>query len=121
MVSTAAQQRPCRADVRRAPECLRRELRATRITFDGANEQPAPGQLPALTDGSVTIREAAAICLHLADRAAEKRLAPALGSPERASYYANFVGVLAPHDALLAYHGRVSDRPAFQRAFADAS
>ena len=35
-------------------------------------------------------------------------------------WLASFVDVLAPHDELARYHGRVSDRPAFQRAFADA-
>jgi len=45
------------------------------------------GQLPALRDGDVTLREAAAIALHLADRAPERGLAPALGSKERAPYY----------------------------------
>jgi glutathione S-transferase len=34
-------------------------------------------------------------------------------------FLANFVDVLAPHPELVAYYGRVSDRPAFQRAFAD--
>lgn len=51
------------------------------------------GQLPTLTDGGVTLCEAAAIALHLADRAAEREL--------------------------VAYFGRVSDRPAFGRAYAD--
>ncbi|MEO6601976.1 MAG: glutathione S-transferase family protein [Polyangiaceae bacterium] len=154
------------------------------------------GQLPTLTDGGVTLCEAAAITLHLADRAAERGLAPAVGSPERAPYYhwvvfsvasellvlskialharvlpeplrvpavesagrsewaavaraltlgvqgkqfllgdrfsmadvlcggalslANVLGVLSPHPELVAYFGRVSDRPAFGRAYADA-
>jgi glutathione S-transferase len=45
------------------------------------------GEVPVLIDGDVTLTEAAAICLHLADRFPEKRLAPAPSSPERASYY----------------------------------
>ncbi len=154
------------------------------------------GQLPAMVDGDVTIREAAGICLHLADKAPEKKLAPPVGSVERAAYYhwmvfsvatqlialakialhtrflpesmrsaavaadgreqwatvapvlteavrgkrfllgdpfsmadvmiggslwlANLIDVLAPHQELARYHGRVADRPAFQRAFSDA-
>lgn len=154
------------------------------------------GQLPAMIDGDVTIREAAAICLYLADKAPEKNLAPPVTSPARATYYhwavfsvatqlialakiamntrflpepmrsaavaedgrqqwasvapviadavrdkrfllgdafsmadvliggslwlANLIDVLAPYPDLVAYHGRVSDRPAFQRAFSDA-
>ena len=35
-------------------------------------------------------------------------------------WLASFIDVLAPHDELVRYHGRVSDRTAFQRAFADA-
>jgi glutathione S-transferase len=45
------------------------------------------GQLPALRDGSLVMREAAAIALHLADKAPERRLAPPLGSAQRAPYY----------------------------------
>jgi glutathione S-transferase len=154
------------------------------------------GQSPSLRDGDVTICESAAICMHLADRAPERGLAPPVGSPARATYYhwvtfavatqlialskiamntvflpeaarsaavaedgrqqwaavapvvargiagkkyllgdafsmadvmvggslwlANLIGVLAPHAELTAYYGRVSDRPAFQRAFSDA-
>jgi glutathione S-transferase len=46
------------------------------------------GQLPALVldDGRV-ICECGAICLHLADQAPEKRLAPPVDSPDRAKYY----------------------------------
>ena len=45
------------------------------------------GQLPALRDGELIIREAAAIALHLADKAESKGLAPKVGTLERASYY----------------------------------
>ncbi|WP_224364265.1 glutathione S-transferase family protein [Hyalangium versicolor] len=45
------------------------------------------GELPALVDGDVTLLETLAICLHLADRFPEKRLAPPMGSAERGSYY----------------------------------
>jgi len=155
------------------------------------------GQLPALADGDLVVREAAAIALHLADRAPGGGLAPAPGSPLRAEYYqwvvfatatelaalgkivlhtrllpegaripavaaegqaqwaevaraiahglrgrayllgdafsiadvmvggalwlAEFLGVLAPYPELSAYYARVSDRPAFRRAYADTA
>ncbi len=55
------------------------------------------GKLPALVDGDVRLFENAAICLYLADKFPEKRLAPAIGtsgvvapvsesSPRKASY-----------------------------------
>lgn len=45
------------------------------------------GLIPALVDGDLVLTEAAAICLYLADRHPESRLAPALGTPERAQLY----------------------------------
>lgn len=45
------------------------------------------GQVPALVDGDVTVFESIAICLYLADKFIDKKLAPAVGSPERAAYY----------------------------------
>ncbi|WP_225411639.1 glutathione S-transferase family protein [Stigmatella hybrida] len=45
------------------------------------------GEVPALVDGDVTLRESLAICLHLADRFPEKHLAPRVGSAERGPYY----------------------------------
>jgi glutathione S-transferase len=158
------------------------------------------GQLPTLVDDGLTIREAAAIALHLGDkapdRALEQGLVPRLGGPARAAYYqwvvfsvasellalsklaahtrllpepernpsvaraglaewdavaralemaiegrpyllgesfsladvmvggslalAAALEVLSPYPELTAYFGRVSDRPAFQRAYADA-
>ena len=45
------------------------------------------GAVPALVDGTVTMFESAAICLYLADRFSEKRLAPPVGDPARGSYY----------------------------------
>jgi glutathione S-transferase len=35
-------------------------------------------------------------------------------------WLADFLGVLAPYPPLVEYYGRVSCRPAFERAFADA-
>ena len=45
------------------------------------------GAVPALVDGDVTMFESAAICAYLADKFAEKRLAPPVGSPARGPYY----------------------------------
>ncbi len=67
-----------------------------RIVIDfAAGEQNSPeyrainpmGKVPALVDGDVVITEAAAICAYLADKFAEKGLAPPSGSTERATYY----------------------------------
>lgn len=45
------------------------------------------GAVPALVDGDVKLIESAAICMHIADKFPEARLAPPVGSPERALYY----------------------------------
>lgn len=45
------------------------------------------GRVPTLVDGDLVLYEAAAICLHLADSHPEARLAPALGTAERAAFY----------------------------------
>ena len=45
------------------------------------------GRIPVLVDGGLVLYEAAAICLHLADRHAAVELAPALGGNERAEFY----------------------------------
>jgi len=45
------------------------------------------GKVPVITHGDVVVTEAAAICAYLADQFADQQLAPALDSPERASYY----------------------------------
>jgi glutathione S-transferase len=58
-----------------------------------ANAQKSPdylklnpnGQIPVLVDGELVLYETGAILLHLADRAG--RLAPAVGSTERAEFY----------------------------------
>ncbi|MBX2813589.1 MAG: glutathione S-transferase family protein [Myxococcales bacterium] len=44
------------------------------------------GKLPTIVDGEVTVTEAAAIALYLADRYAPGKLAPATDSPERGAY-----------------------------------
>ncbi len=45
------------------------------------------GLVPTLEDGELVIGETAAILLHLADRFPSARLAPAVGTPERAEFY----------------------------------
>lgn len=45
------------------------------------------GLIPALTDGDLVLYEAAAICLYLCDRFPQARLAPALGTAQRAQFY----------------------------------
>ena len=45
------------------------------------------GLIPVLKDGKLVLYEAAAISLHLADRCPEAKLAPALGTTQRAHFY----------------------------------
>jgi len=45
------------------------------------------GKLPVLVDGGIVVTEVAAICAYLADKFPGKRLAPEIGSIERAAYY----------------------------------
>ncbi len=45
------------------------------------------GKVPVLVDGDVVVTETAAICAYLADKFADKGLAPPLGSTERGKYY----------------------------------
>jgi glutathione S-transferase len=44
------------------------------------------GKLPALVDGDAKIFENAAICLYLADKFLQAKLAPKIGAPERGRY-----------------------------------
>ena len=45
------------------------------------------GRIPTLEDGDLALTESAAICLHLADTHPEARLAPPVGTRERAELY----------------------------------
>ena len=53
------------------------------------------GAVPALVDGDVAMFESAAICMYLADKFPEKRLAPPVGTPARALYYQWMVYTMA--------------------------
>lgn len=50
-------------------------------------ERNPMGRIPTLIDGDLVLFEAAAICLHLADRHPQAALAPRVGSDERAHLY----------------------------------
>lgn len=45
------------------------------------------GEVPALVDDDVTVIEPSAICMYLADRFPDRKMAPAHGTPDRARYY----------------------------------
>jgi glutathione S-transferase len=73
------------------------------------------GRIPVLVDGDLVLFEAAAICLHLADRHPEAALAPALGSVERAECYKWLMYLTNTLQAELItyyYPERLSDDPA---------
>ncbi len=59
------------------------------------------GAVPALVDGDLNLIESSAIVMHLADKYPEKKLAPALGSNDRANYYRWMVYVPATVDPVL--------------------
>lgn len=59
------------------------------------------GKVPALKDGDAVVTEVAAICLWLADRFPDLKLAPALSTPERATYYRWIAFVAGPFEAVL--------------------
>ncbi len=44
-------------------------------------------KVPAMVDGEVTLTEAAAICMHIADRHPERLLGPSQGDPGRGDWY----------------------------------
>src|SRR5690348_14497216 len=44
------------------------------------------GEVPVLVDGDVTLFNSSVICLYLADRFVEKKLAPPIAAPERGDY-----------------------------------
>jgi glutathione S-transferase len=53
------------------------------------------GAVPALVDGDLALFESSAICMYLADKFPEKRLAPPVGTPARGLYYQWMVYTMA--------------------------
>ena len=76
----------------------------------------AAGELPVLVDGEVTLFESTAICLYLADRFPEKRLAPTPGSAERASYLQWLLFAEVTLDPLVVEHLRNVQSPTGARS-----
>ena len=58
------------------------------------------GKVPALRHGDAVVTENAAIGLYLADLVPDRRLAPPVGSPDRAPYY-RWISFMSPLEALL--------------------
>ncbi|MGJ8758615.1 glutathione S-transferase family protein [Acinetobacter sp. HC8-3S] len=57
------------------------------------------GKVPVLVDGDVVVYELDAICAYLADKFAEKGLAPALNDPKRGLYYRWLFFISGPWEA----------------------
>ncbi len=62
------------------------------------------GQIPVLVDGDLVLYETVAICLHLVDTHPEARLAPPLGTVERAHFYKWFVWCTNTLQAMLLHY-----------------
>ena len=82
----------------------------------GENHEPSylalnpTGKIPTLVDGETVIFESAAICLYLADKFPEARLAPAPDAPERGRYLQWMVHGIAEIDAPLGVIDRHGSR-----------
>jgi glutathione S-transferase len=67
----------------------------------GENKSPAylkihpHGVVPAFVDGDLTLMESAAICMYLADKFPQKRMAPPVGTAARGLYYQWMVYTMA--------------------------
>jgi len=100
-----------------------------RITFaKGEHKTPEylaihpHGAVPALVDGDLKLTESSAIVMHIADKFPERKLAPALGTDERAQYYKWMVYVPATIDPALeaiTMHTRILPEPNRVAAIAD--
>jgi glutathione S-transferase len=62
------------------------------------------GLIPVLVDGELVLYETAAICLHLADTHAAARLAPPLGTADRAHFYKWLVWLTSTLQATLIHY-----------------
>jgi glutathione S-transferase len=62
------------------------------------------GQIPVLEDGELVLYETAAILMHLADRFPQARLAPAVGTAQRAAYYKWMVWMTNTLQAMLMHY-----------------
>jgi len=62
------------------------------------------GLIPVLVDGDLVLYETAAICLHLVDRYGDMRLAPAVGTLERAHFYKWLVWSACTLQAMLIHY-----------------
>lgn len=77
-----------------------------RLEFGGTMKAPGylalnpMGKVPALQHGNTVVSETGAILAYLADLYPEKKLAPALDSPERGSYYRWLFFVAGPVEAV---------------------
>jgi glutathione S-transferase len=79
--------------------------------------------VPALEDGDVRMIESAAICLYLADKFADRGLAPAVSSADRARYYQLSVYAVSTLDESvvpLFFHTVLLPKEARQQAVVDA-
>src|SRR5579862_5890993 len=59
------------------------------------------GLVPAFEDDGLLLIESSAICMHLCDKHPEKKLAPAVGTKDRARYYEWMVYIPATIDPCL--------------------
>ena len=77
---------------------------------NGAHKSPGylklnpNGQIPVLVDGDLVLYETVAICLHLVDTHPETRLAPPLGTADRAHFYKWFVWCTNTLQAMLMHY-----------------
>jgi glutathione S-transferase len=62
------------------------------------------GQVPTLVDGDTVVFETAAVCMYLADKFPDRKLAPPPGSPERGPYYQWIVFVPATIEPALVHY-----------------
>lgn len=67
-------------------ECVKLDLSKSETRTPAFLALNPLGEVPLLVDGDLTLSEPSAICLYLADRFPQTRLAPRLDSPDRGPY-----------------------------------